>query len=371
MVNVIAKQTQIRSKIDDFGSTIVIIPVTRTFSKFGDKTETLGIAIDTVGIPYNNLIPDWMRNAFGDTPINSNLMIVKDNESITIGDIVVYSDVDYEVIKIEDFPLKDTVLAKQLTLTQKTYNTTDLTTGLVGFWKMTEGTGTTIADSSGLANTGTIIQGTQDIIWSSSTPNSTISGSLFFPNTATDIDSEVNFGDDTDFEMGSSPFTISAWINVPDWIESPFARDIFSKSELSGNKFEYVFFGWTNGITNTGGLALETTNTGNGTNVSINTMHSINNIMIPNTWYHVIVVKIGTVANFYINGKLIPIDTTQNTVVASTVFTGTAPARIGSEGIFGVRTFLRGNITYVRCYNNRGLTSYEARYLYLKDSGII
>ena len=120
MVNVIAKQTQIRGKIEDFGSTIVIIPVTKTFSKFGDKIEALGLAVDTVGIPYNNLTPDWMRNAFGDTPINSNLMIIKDNESINVGDIVVYSDVDYEVIKIEDFPLKDTVLAKQLTLVEKT-----------------------------------------------------------------------------------------------------------------------------------------------------------------------------------------------------------------------------------------------------------
>ena len=73
--------------------------------------------------------------------------------------------------------------------------------GLVAYWKFDEGSGTSVADSSGNGNTGTLINGPQ---WTAGR----LGNALFFDG----IDDNVTVPDSASLDL-SSAFTLSAWVN--------------------------------------------------------------------------------------------------------------------------------------------------------------
>ncbi len=80
------------------------------------------------------------------------------------------------------------------------------TNGLVGYWNLDEGTGTTALDLSGNGNGGTLVNGPTWV-------NGQISGALSFngTNNYTNVGSPSNGS----LDFGTGDFTLSAWINLP------------------------------------------------------------------------------------------------------------------------------------------------------------
>ena len=76
-----------------------------------------------------------------------------------------------------------------------------ISSGLVAYWKFDEGSGTSVADSSGNGNTGTLTSGP---VWTAG-----IAGNaLYFDG----IDDNVTVLDSNSLDL-SGPFTLSAWVN--------------------------------------------------------------------------------------------------------------------------------------------------------------
>ena len=73
--------------------------------------------------------------------------------------------------------------------------------GLVAYWKFDEGSGTTVSDSSGNGNTGTLVNGP---LWTAGR----VGNALFFDG----IDDNVTVPDSNSLDLSSS-FTLSAWVN--------------------------------------------------------------------------------------------------------------------------------------------------------------
>ena len=71
----------------------------------------------------------------------------------------------------------------------------------MAYWKFDEGSGTSVADSSGNGNTGTLVNGP---LWTAGR----VGNALFFDG----IDDNVTVPDSTSLDLSSS-FTLSAWVN--------------------------------------------------------------------------------------------------------------------------------------------------------------
>ena len=71
----------------------------------------------------------------------------------------------------------------------------------MAYWKFDEGSGTTVADSSGNGNTGTLVNGP---LWTAGR----VGNALFFDG----IDDNVTVPDSNSLDLSSS-FTLSAWVN--------------------------------------------------------------------------------------------------------------------------------------------------------------
>ncbi|NTU46678.1 DUF2341 domain-containing protein [Candidatus Roizmanbacteria bacterium] len=225
-------------------------------------------------------------------------------------------------------------------------DTTSLTKGLVGWWKMDEGTGTSTTDSTGKGNTGTFnCSGTSCVNPSWTTSGKYGNALSFIPtsNTSSYLTSNiVNVS-----SIQNSTITLSTWIN-PDNIDHSndkwIARNgmgtdenygIFLGSPSSGN-YKILFSGYS------------------GTWVSSSTT----NYVVPsNTWSHIVVVLTqGKSISFYLNGNLIQTNTISFiTVPATTAF------HIGAGA--GSSQAYNGYLDDFRIYN-RALTTSEIQTLY-------
>jgi len=195
----------------------------------------------------------------------------------------------------------------------------DITSGLIGHWKLDEGSGTSAADSSASANTGTLVG---SISWAS-TPTAVESGDIL-TNRVT--------------------------------LQSPVTGTVFS---LSG----WVYFTWSKG-----GVILGGTNStagsggsfsGDASNIylgnSSGTYASVPVVWDYSLWYNVLVTRNGTAVNFYTNG--VQCGTTQTLADnATNNLSSLFGYRGGSGGI-------RGRLRAVRAYN-RVLTSGEISTIY-------
>lgn len=118
-------QSSIRDTIDDLGQTIVITPITLTLTgKYGDKTESNGTPVSTVGVPYTYFKERFNFIPVGDLVEGDMLLIIKDNETIAVESSnvrykVTVDSVDYDVVTLEDYNIANLTVAKQLTLRKR------------------------------------------------------------------------------------------------------------------------------------------------------------------------------------------------------------------------------------------------------------
>jgi hypothetical protein len=205
----------------------------------------------------------------------------------------------------------------------------DITTGLVGWWKFDEGSGTAAADSSENNNTGTLTNGST---WTTGK----IGGALSFDGT----DDNVNISDfNTNLICDSNTYTIAAWVY----------------SDENG-RMQYVFdtYGyWHLGFGKNSGNVMAALDNGNLIGKTT---------IIPGQWYHVaIAASVGGVGKIYVNG----VDDTQSGTPTPYV-TCTTGAAIGK--IYGGSNYWHGLIDDVRFYN-RVLSASEIQELYNYTGG--
>jgi hypothetical protein len=88
----------------------------------------------------------------------------------------------------------------------------DITSGLVGYWKLDDGVGTTAVDSSGRGNHGTLVGSP---IWTTSGDDVRIgNGSLYFDYTEAGVSDYVDCGDKPDFDITDN-ITLAFWVKCP------------------------------------------------------------------------------------------------------------------------------------------------------------
>jgi hypothetical protein len=112
-------RASISGVIEDYGSTIVFTPMTLTRDKWGDKTESDGSTVATVGIPYDIFGEKFNYQAAGDLEEGDTIIIIKYDETVATqsSDVrykVTFDSIDYDVISIEDYDVAGLTLAKQV-----------------------------------------------------------------------------------------------------------------------------------------------------------------------------------------------------------------------------------------------------------------
>jgi hypothetical protein len=204
----------------------------------------------------------------------------------------------------------------------------DITTGLVGWWKFDEGTGTTTADSSGNNNTGTL---NNDPTWTTGKYGNAIS----FDGT----NDYIYLASDT---VSTNTITVCAWM---------YPKVLNQWRMIIGNA--RFFFGVSNANNS---LALFSDSS------KYNAVASANNSISLNIWQHICGVRLSDGStSLYINGT--QSGTSGNSGIPVIGF-GLA---IGAADVFGDYTF-NGLIDEVRIYN-RALAASEVLELYNYTSG--
>jgi hypothetical protein len=191
--------------------------------------------------------------------------------------------------------------------------------GPYGHWKFDEGTGTSVADSSGNSNTATITDGGTVGNWEAGK----IGGTYNTRGHGT-----------TEHIVTASPIVLGTHNTISFWANFTVFEDGVNGSVVGGNASGasegYMFY-----IDNTSIYSRQA----NGSAVSISNPLSVG------TWYHLAVVRDGTSVRFYQNG--VQIGATQ-TMGADNAFVMTAVTNFGS----GTQSFpLEGRIDDVRAYN--------------------
>jgi len=216
-------------------------------------------------------------------------------------------------------------------------NRVEASSGLVGSWSFDEGAGTTVYDSSGNGNNGTLINAP---VWSAGEFGSAL--------TFDGIDNYVEIPHGV--TLTSSNFTIEAWIYLNSDINSTQAR-IVSKQETISKSYSFGIFGKGYGGSTGNQLLLSI---GNGTTWwnFLSATHLSNQ-----TWYHVAGTQEGTTSKIYINGQL-----DKNGTTLTQTANNTGALTIGCQNqttpATGAMFFFNGTIDEVRIYN-RALSQQE------------
>lgn len=210
----------------------------------------------------------------------------------------------------------------------------DTTTGLVAWWKLDEGTGATTIDSSGQANTGTLVNAPS---WVNGRQGMAL-------NFAQASNQAVTINDNPALRLNNNG-TISAWINATSYGGNNFGRIIDKTTDTTGsNGYTLTINSAISGFQpNAGGCGV-----------------SVNNTVTLGQWIHVVwTINSGTFT-VYVNGVSKASGSCANPVnVAHAISIG---ARSGATD----RNF-DGIIDDVRIYN-RVLTAADIRALYLNDN---
>jgi fibronectin type 3 domain-containing protein len=194
-------------------------------------------------------------------------------------------------------------------------------TGLVAAYSFDEGTGTSVADSSGKGNVGT----TANTTWSAS---GKFGSALVFNGTS----ARVTINNSTSLQL-TTAMTLEAWVNPA------VANGSWSDVIYKGDDNYYLEGTSTNGGRPGGG----------GTFVSSPIYGTA--ALPANTWSHLAMTYDKTTLRFYVNGV-------QASSVAATanLATSTNPVQIGGDSLYG--QFFNGRIDEVRVYS-RALTQAE------------
>jgi hypothetical protein len=212
----------------------------------------------------------------------------------------------------------------------------DIATGLVGWWKLVDGAGTTCLDASGNANTGTTHNAPTWV--AGHIGNSTNSNNAL--NFVAASNQYVVTASVTNIPKINASQTLSAWINIP----STAATYDILVPELNGSGANQLrITGGNADVSQWGG-----TNTITGGAVSINTWHML-------TWTYN---SVGPVNTIYIDG----VQSGGTTATATQNFTPTA-VYIGAYGAGAGNENFGGTIDDARIYN-RALSAADVAQLY-------
>jgi hypothetical protein len=223
----------------------------------------------------------------------------------------------------------------------------DITTGLVGWWKLDEGTSSTTADSSGIGGSGTLVS------------NTTWTAASMVGPFAVDLNGTSNWVSINDYNEADpeGAITISAWIKAT-------SADTAQMNIMGKMRSTSGFSGWT--MYRSAGEKFEFTirNTSSATSTGAST--AVSDGTYANTdWHHVVGVYNGAQVRIYVdgvNGDSTPPSTTiflQNT--ANFVCLGSVNA--GSPGC-SAAIMWGGTIDDARIYN-RALSADDVAELYL------
>src|SRR3989344_980246 len=206
----------------------------------------------------------------------------------------------------------------------------DITSGLVGYWKLDENSGTIVADSSGRGNTGTNVGGT----WLDSYTNSGIS----FDGSS---DKYVTTSDSNSLDINGTAITMSAWAKPT----STNYGQIITKLNIVSTNMPWDIQLYTNDYFYT---AIKTDSNGFAEIRSANTASF-------GQWQHLVTVYNGTNIIFYVNGVQSSIGSQSGNIV-------TNDQNLYLGGIAGGEVFL-GSIDEIRIYN-RALSAGDVNQLY-------
>jgi hypothetical protein len=210
--------------------------------------------------------------------------------------------------------------------------------GLVGSWSFDEDAGTTVYDSSGNGNNGTLMNGTA---WSTGKYGSAL--------TFNGVDSYVEMPNSS--ILNNANFTIEAWIYLAADVENNTQARIVSKQQTTRKSCSFDIFGKGYGGSTANQLLLSI---GTGTTWInfLSTTHLSNQ-----TWYHVAGTHEGTTSKIYIDGHLDKNGTT-STQITDNAGVLTIGCQKMTEGFTDAAYFFNGTIDEVRIYN-RALSQEE------------
>jgi hypothetical protein len=197
------------------------------------------------------------------------------------------------------------------------------TNGLVAAWSFNEGSGATVADSSGLNHTGTI----SGAVW---TASGRYGNGLSFNGT----NAMVTVPDSPALDL-STGMTLMAWVNST---TATGVRDVIIK-EGPGSDFYNVYYRNWRGQPEANVLIGGSNRVAEGT------------ALAANTWIHVAGTYDGATLRLFINGAQV-----KSTAVTGAIPASTGLLRIGGNSLWG--EFFQGVIDEVRVYN-RALTASE------------
>ena len=212
--------------------------------------------------------------------------------------------------------------------------------GLVAYYKMSNGTGTTLSDNGPNSINGTLTGGAA---WKLSGCFAGSRGALNFDG----VDTYISLGNPSELNYsGTSEMSFESWVNVPNFGST---YRLFSKNHSFAPTVQYIFEINSDGKLN---FSMDKFNTG-----WQNVFTSENAIPL-NKWVHIALIKTATTASAYVNGVLFAtgnIDATRQSATAST----TGEVRIAS--IFDTPgNFYKGKMDEVRIWS-KALTEVEIR----------
>ncbi len=218
-----------------------------------------------------------------------------------------------------------------------------LDSGLAGYWKMDDGSGTSATDSSTNANTGTLTNGPT---WTTGQ----IGGAVSFDGT----DDYIDAGDQSSLEVNGNSLSIGGWFRIGAYPSGNRAF-LITKGGASSSYYEYELS--INGFnSNKFRFAVY-----NSTGISAYIYVDSNSVPALNTWFHVLAIwdKDTVSARLYFNGAL---ENTSTTTSGSLHTNRTSNFNIGRRSD-SAETELTGKADEVRIYN-RVLSSDEVADLY-------
>lgn len=222
----------------------------------------------------------------------------------------------------------------------------NLNSGLAGYWKLDEGSGTSTVDSSVSGNTGTLTNGPT---WGT--------GQLGSAVTFDGTNDYVTAGSSSALDFSTNTYTLSAWIYptaIPILGQAAYHDSIFDRWDHGCTGHGYAF-GITNAYTFNGPTELEVRTSCGGSSTSV--ANGAANVLTNNQWHHIVAVANAGVVTFYVNGTAYAATGS----VTDSPLTYGGPAVIGNDSTNG--SPFTGSIDEVRVYS-RPLSPAEVMQLY-------
>lgn len=213
-----------------------------------------------------------------------------------------------------------------------------LMSGLVGYWKMDEGTGTSASDSSGNGNNG---------VWSGS-------GTHYVTGKIGAYAGQFN-GTDDSVDLGNPNALMPSYVSISAWFKTTGTGAELVRKRLYGYSLELIPGDQTTPV---GGVTFWIYNS-TGVQYAALPSQTYNN----GQWHQAVGVYDGSAVTLYIDGAHIA---TQN---AGTIYYGLGSISLGKDGDYN-GGFFNGSLDDVRIYN-RTLSQTEVSNLYNGGSGCI